>query len=250
MGLFWKSVWFLMEKWIARDFHAIRIEKKEAPEIFEILESLSLKANLPTPQLFGIPSASPNLFSIGDRHHGSFMVLTYGLIKKLNIEEIEGVFAHQMAHLQMGNGWCAVFAGGVAGCFLGLIHWLEKAFWLGERNQNREDKNPLVMLASAVLIPLAAMIIRMSMPVARKFKADQMASRLTNPLYLASALRRIELGLQALPFHRLKPEWAHLWIVSPLSSKFSEKIFCSHPDIENRIACLETFEFGCFKNLG
>jgi heat shock protein HtpX len=226
---------------------ARRIERKEeAPELWRMVENLSITAGLPMPRLFIVPDDSPNAFAAGRSPKQAIVGVTTGLLERLDEEELEGVLAHEMSHIRNYDvrlmTWAAVLAGSIAL----LASVFTRAMWFG--GGDRRDNNPIVLIgviAGLVLAPVAAVLIQMAISRRREYVADASAAELTRyPQGLASALRAISaadtpsarLGNQAI---------AHLMIAPPLSARGRTlKVFATHPATEDRIARLSQMAGG------
>ena len=228
-------------QWILSRFRARLLKEPEAPEIFEIARDLSALAGLPMPALYVIPNASPNLFSTATLTRSGSIAFTKGLVDLLNREEMQGVLAHEMVHLKSGQALAAsVIAVMSAGLFsiLTILRWI---FSFAEKHRNpQKTSNALIILTSWILIPVVSCLIRICIPKSREFQADQKAVQwLGDPLYLASALRKIQNGMERTPHRQPDPAFEHLWIAYAGDSKtFFSRILNGHPPLEQRISKL------------
>lgn len=229
--------------WFLRSFRAIPLLESEAPELYDILKNISQKARAPAPRLYLTPSASPNamIFSLGRR--AAVLLVTQGLVEKLNREELEGVLAHEIAQLKYGGLRTACLAGLWAASLMLVVSGIRGIFMFSDYRRGDFKGNALVLLVSAAVVPLAALWIRLASFGRREFRADERACEwIENPLYLAGALKKIQAGLDRIPMRGYHPEWAHLFIVSPLRGKGWEAFFKAPPRTEERILRLETIK--------
>ena len=222
---------------------ARQVERKEqAPELWRMVENLSITAGLPMPRVYIVPDESPNAFAAGRSPKQAIVAVTTGLLERLDEEELEGVLAHEMSHIRNYDvrlmTWAAVLAGSIA-MIAGIF---TRAMWFGGGRRDGGGSNPLVLLAvlaGLILAPIAALLIQMAISRRREYVADASAAELTRyPQGLASALRAISAG--AKPSERLGNQAiAHLMIAPPLSARGrTMTVFATHPSTEDRIARL------------
>jgi heat shock protein HtpX len=229
---------------------ARRIERKEdAPELWRMVENLSITAGLPMPRLYVVPDDSPNAFAAGRSPKQAIVAVTTGLLQRLDEEELEGVLAHEMSHVRNYDvrlmTWAAVLAGSIA--LLANV-FTRAMFFGGGRRDNGGGNNPIVLIAvvaGVVLAPVAAILIQMAISRRREYVADASAAELTRyPQGLASALAVI--SDTAKPSARLGNQAiAHLMIAPPLSARGrTMTLFATHPSTEDRIARLSAMAGG------
>ena len=223
--------------WIYR---AEPLSEDAAPEVFAILRELCEPVNFPKPHVYLIPSLSPNAFATGSSPRRAAIVLTQGAIETLNREELKGVLAHELAHVENRDTLLATFASALAGFLSLLASGVKWMFWVGSpRDSKGESKNPIVFLARALFLSLAALLIRLAIFRSREYEADRRGAEWCgDPLYLASALFKLEAGLKQFPMRQAEPSAAHLFVISPLQGKLAV-LFKTHPPLEERIARLE-----------
>jgi heat shock protein HtpX len=211
-----------------------------------MVERLSQRAGLPMPKVYIIPEATPNAFATGRNPQNAAVAVTEGLLNLLSDEEVEGVIAHELSHVKHYD----ILIGTIAATFAGAISFIANMLQFGAMFGNRErNGNPILMLIMAIVLPLAAMFIQMSVSRSREYMADEGAARLTkNPQWLQSALLKLEEYSQRMQFQEATPATAHMMIVNPFSkSNFSmSDLFRTHPSTQDRIARLESLkkEFG------
>ncbi|MCS7081841.1 MAG: zinc metalloprotease HtpX [Bacteroidetes bacterium] len=238
LGLNFFGYWF-SDKIILYTYGAQPIRREDAPELWDMVERLARRAGLPMPKLYVIPSEQPNAFATGRNPKHAAVAVTNGIVRLLNRRELEGVIAHELAHIRHYD----ILTGTIAATIAGAITYLaQMAYWLPlGRSEEREGANPLAGLLMLILAPLAAMLIQMAISRAREFAADAGGAEICgDPLALASALRKLEAGAQAIPMEA-SPATAHLFQVSPFGgmARGILSLFSTHPPTEERIRRLE-----------
>lgn len=236
------SYWF-SDKIVLAMYRAQPVSELDAPEIYKMVREITAAARLPMPRIYMIPTAAPNAFATGRNPKNAAVAVTSGILEILNYEELKGVLGHELAHVQHRDILISTVAATLAGAISMLANMLRWSFMFGggggRRDDNR-DANPLVLLVMSILVPIAAMLIQLAVSRSRELDADEAGAHLCgNPLYLASALRKLEAGSRAIPMRNAEPATAHLFIVNPLSAQGFAKLFSTHPPIEERIARLE-----------
>ena len=235
LGAYWFS-----DKIVLAMYRAQPVEEKDAPEIYAIVRELAAEARVPAPRIFVIPSAAPNAFATGRDPRHAVIAVTRGIVELLNREELKGVLGHEMAHVCHYDILIASVAATLAGAISMLANMLRWSFYTGAGERDDRDSNPIVLLVMSIVIPIAAMLIQLAVSRAREFEADSGGAKFSgNPLYLASALKKIEQGLKKTPLRNAEPSTAHLFIMSPLSGSTLTRLFSTHPPAEERIARLE-----------
>lgn len=205
------------------------LSEAEAPEIYRIVRRLSQNAELPMPELYLTPSNQPNAFATGRNPEHAAVAVTQGLINLLNEDELEGVIAHELAHVKnrdtLISTMAAVMAGALA--FLARMGRFRMIFG-GRRNNN--GAGALLQLVAIIFAPLAAILIKMAISRSREYTADETGGKISgNPEGLASALEKMERYSQGAQPMQVNEAAAHMFILNPLSSKGMAKLFSSHP---------------------
>ena len=228
---FWNS-----DKMALRMHNAEPVTRSGMPELYDMVDSLSKNAGLPTPKIFVIHSDQPNAFATGRNPENAAVAATTGIMKLLTREELAGVMAHELAHIKNRDTLimtiCATIAGAIG--FLAQFAF----FFRGQRGPLGFIGPLLVM----ILAPLAASLVQMTISRTREYAADRMGAEICeNPLWLASALRKISgyAGRIEMPSAERNPASAHLFIMNPLTGRGADRLFSTHPNAENRIAALE-----------
>lgn len=233
-GAYWYS-----DKIVLSMMRSQPITDTDTPELFTIIRELIVPADIPMPKVYLIPSASPNAFATGRDAQHAVIAVSKGLFDLLAADEMRGVLAHEIAHIRHRDILIASVAATLAGAIGMLVSVLRWTFFLGGGRGQERDTNPLVLLAMLILFPVAALLIQMAVSRSREYEADKKGAVLCgNPLYLASALRKIESGVKRVRMREVHPTTAHLFIVNPLYGKGMAKLFSTHPPIEERIGRL------------
>ncbi|RJQ32546.1 MAG: zinc metalloprotease HtpX [Actinobacteria bacterium] len=220
------------------------VEKQEYPYLYNVVESMAIAAGLPTPKAYVIDDPAPNAFATGrDPEHASIAVTT-GLLDKMNRQELEGVIAHEMSHVKGYDIRLMAVVSILAGIVVLLSDWLIRSFFWGGFRDRDEDMGQLGIvfallgLVLAILSPIFAMLIQMAVSRKREFLADAQAAMLTRyPPGLASALKKLSADKEQLKV--ANKATAHLYIANPLKGSKLNRLFDTHPPIEDRIAKLE-----------
>lgn len=240
------SYWFA-DRIVLAMYSARQVDENSAPELYRIVRDLTLRAQLPMPRLYIIPSESPNAFATGRNPHHSAVAVTEGILRLMNREELEGVLAHELSHVRNRDILVSSIAATLAGAVMILADMARWTAFLGGMRGEREDEGHggvIGLIVMAVLAPIAAFLIQMAISRSREFMADATGAKITgNPLGLASALEKLGRATQALPMEEARPETAHLFIVSPLSGGSFVTWFSTHPPLEQRIARLRAMVY-------
>jgi heat shock protein HtpX len=226
---------------VLKHYHAVPVDRYSARGLYDIVERLSKKANLPMPALYIIPDQVPNAFATGRDYNHAVVAVTEGLLELLDEDEVEAVVAHELSHIKHYD----MLIGTVAATISGAIAMLANFGMFFGGNSN-ERPNPIVMMVLMIIMPLAATIIQMMVSRNREFMADEGAARMTgHPEWLASALMKLENYARRGAMHDADPQTAHMFIVNPFTGKdFSMKsLFSTHPTTEQRVERLERMRF-------
>jgi len=226
------------------------VKKEDFPYLYNVVEGLAIAAGLPKPRCYVIEDTAPNAFASGRNPENSVIVVTTGLLQKLNRAELEGVIAHEMSHIKNYDVLVQTLAVVMVGVVALLSDWtLRTFFWGGGRRRSRERSGGggnaaavfiVVALVLAILSPLVAQLLRLAISRKREFLADANGALLTRyPPGLASALKKLSADRE--PLEAANKATAHLYIVNPLKDFKGKvnKLFSTHPPIEERIAALE-----------
>jgi heat shock protein HtpX len=227
------------------------VKKEEYPYLYNVVEGLTIAAGIPQPRCYVIDDTAPNAFATGRNPQNSVIVVTTGLLEKLNRVELEGVIAHEMSHIKNYDVRLQTLTVVMVGVVALLSDWMRRSFWFGGGRRRSSDRGKgsggggaalilALALVMAILSPLIAQLIRLAISRKREFLADASGAMLTRyPPGLASALRKISADKE--PLEVANKATAHLYIVNPLKDLKGSvnKLFSTHPPIEERIAALE-----------
>lgn len=239
------------DKIVLKMAKATPIEKKNAPELYNIVENLCITAGLPMPKIYLIREAQPNAFATGRNPKHAVIAVTEGLLEKLNKSELEGVIAHELSHIGNRDMLLSTAVVILVG-FISILSdiFLRSMFWGGRRNREGGGQAQAILMivgiVLAILAPIAAMLIRLAISRKREFLADADGALLTRyPEGLANALEKIAGDPTPLPI--AKNTTAHLWIDDPFTHGINDgkkvhwlhRMFMTHPPVEERIKALK-----------
>ena len=237
------SYWF-SDKIVLKMYGAQEVDQHDHPAFYGMVRRLADKAGLPMPKVYIIPSDSPNAFATGRNPQHAAVAATEGILRILSPEELEGVMAHELAHVQNRD----ILIGTIAATFAGAISMIGNMlqwgaiFAAGRSDDEDNGAGGLIgSLAMAIIAPIAAMLIQMAVSRSREYLADSSGAAICgNPLALANALRKLHHSSQVLPMQEARPATAHMFIVTPLTGGGLLSLFSTHPPMEQRIARLES----------
>ncbi|SEB55218.1 Heat shock protein. Metallo peptidase. MEROPS family M48B [Nitratireductor aquibiodomus] len=227
------------DKMVLRMHNAVEVDERNAPEYFGIVRDLAARAGLPMPRVYLIQNDQPNAFATGRNPQNAAVAATTGLLDRLSYEEVAGVMAHELAHVQNRDTLTMTITATLAGAISMLGNF---AFFFGG---NRDNNNPLGfvgVLVAMIVAPLAAMMVQMAISRTREYSADRRGAEICgNPLWLASALDKIARRAKQVVNQDAErnPATAHMFIINPLSGERMDNLFSTHPDTDNRIAALQ-----------
>jgi heat shock protein HtpX len=235
------SYWF-SDRIVIAMYRAQPITQADDPELYAIVHGLALKNHIPMPRLYVIPTESPNAFATGRNPDHAAVAVTAGIRRLLDAKELEGVIAHELAHVTNRDILISSIAATLAGAIMMLANmarWSMIFGGVGQRDDREGGGSGLGLLFSVILAPIAAMLIQMAISRSREFQADDTGARVSRePEALASALRKIATYSERIPL-AASPSTAHLFIVNPLHGVAFQNLFSTHPPLEQRIARLE-----------
>lgn len=240
-GINFFSYWY-SDRIVLKMYRAREVSESESPVLYGMVRRLAQKAGMPMPRVYIIPSDSPNAFATGRNPQHAAVAATEGIMRILSTDELEGVMAHELAHVQNRDTLISTIAATFAGAISMLGNMLQWAAIFGGGRSNDEEGGGGVIgaLAMAIIAPIAAMLIQMAVSRSREYLADDSGSKLCGkPLALANALHKLHQASIGMPMQEATPATSHLFIVNPLSGASLQKLFSTHPPVEDRIAKLE-----------
>jgi heat shock protein HtpX len=239
------SYWF-SDKIVLRMYRAQPLGESEAPVVHRIVRSLATRAGIPMPKLYLLPSEAPNAFATGRNPQHAAVAVTHGILRIMDETELEGVLAHELSHVLNRDILISTVAATIAGAISMVANMAQWGMMFGGARHNDDEghgTNPIALILTVILAPLAAMIIQMAVSRSREYQADASGAKLTrNPLGLASALGKLEQASRMVPMNA-NPSTAHLFIVNPLSGRSLMSLFATHPPVQDRIARLRSMRF-------
>jgi len=237
-GMNFFAYWF-SDKIVLKMYRAREVNEAEAPDLYSVVRKLAVGAGLPMPRVYIIDEAQPNAFATGRNSEHGAVAVTTGIMQILTREELEGVIAHELAHIKHRDILVATVAATIAGAISYLAQMAQWTMFFGGRDDERDGGNPLAAIVMMIVGPIAALLIQMAISRSREYGADAGGAQIAgNPQYLASALRKLDAFSRKIPMDAT-PATAHLFIVSPLSGGGFLKLFSTHPPMEERITRLE-----------
>lgn len=237
------SYWF-SDKIVLAMYRAKPLAEGEAPVVHRIVRSLATRAGIPMPKLYLLPSAAPNAFATGRSPQHAAVAVTDGILRIMDETELEGVLAHELSHVLNRDVLISTVAATIAGAISMLANIAQWGMMFGgSRDEEGRGTNPIALILTIILAPLAAMLIQMAVSRSREYQADASGARLTrNPLGLASALGKLDQASRVVPMNA-NPATAHLFIVNPLTGRSLMNLFMTHPPVQERIARLRAMRF-------
>jgi heat shock protein HtpX len=238
------SYWW-SDKIVLAMYGAQPMTEAQAPGLYNMVRRLASKAGVPMPRVYLIPSEQPNAFATGRNPEHAVVAVTEGIMRILDDDELEGVLAHELAHVTNRDILISTIAATLAGAITYLAHMAQwAAFFGGGRHDDEDGPSPIAMMLMAIVAPLAAMLVQLAVSRSREFQADATGARLAGRTWgLSKALEKLEMAKQAVPMDA-NPATAHMFIVNPLSGQTLMRLFSTHPPIEERIARLRSMRLG------
>lgn len=227
------------DKLVLRMHGAREVGRGDAPEFYDLVARLAMKAGLPMPKVYIIDTDQPNAFATGRNPENAAVAATTGLLRSLSLDEIEGVMAHELGHVKNRDTLTMTVTATVAGAISMLANF--GLFFGGGRRDNPLGFVGVILVA--ILAPLAAMLVQMAISRTREYAADKAGAEISGkPQALASALAKLEAGAHRVvnPAAEANPATAHLFIINPLSGERMDNLFSTHPNTQNRIAALNS----------
>jgi heat shock protein HtpX len=231
-GSYWYS-----DRIVIAMYRGEEIQEQDDPELYAIVKELAQRNGMPMPRLYVIPSESPNAFATGRNPEHAAVAVTAGIRRLLTRRELQGVLAHELAHVTNRDILISSIAATMAGAIMMLARMAQWAmiFGGGRRDERDQGGSGLGLIATMILAPLAATLIQMAISRSREFQADDTGARLVqDPEALASALEKIAGTSARIPLDA-SPQTAHMFIINPLRASMLQNLFSTHPPLEQRI---------------
>jgi len=218
------------------------LAREEAPELYTIVEKLARQANLPMPKIYLTPASQPNAFATGRNPQHAAIAVTQGIMQTLNRQELEGVLAHELAHIKNRDILISTLAAVMAGVITTLANWAQWALLFGMGSEDEEGLSGLAALPLIILGPIAALLVQMGISRSREYLADETGARIAgNSTGLAQALLKLEQGAALRPMN-VNPAASHMFIVNPLTAQRLRSLFSTHPPIQERVNRLNSMK--------
>lgn len=235
--------WYYSDRIALAAYGAQPVSPDEAPGLYRMVQRLSNRANLPMPAVYIVPSPAANAFATGRDPEHAAVAVTEGILNLLPEDELEAVIAHELSHIYNRDTLTQAVAATIAGAISFLAQMVSYSMWFGGGSRDDDNgSNPLGLLLTIILAPIAASVIQMGISRTREFSADAGAARLTgNPRALARALQRLESSARQMPMTG-NPAFEPLLIMNSFAGEFLGKLFSTHPSTEARIQQLLKLE--------
>lgn len=222
---------------------AVPLDESEAPEIHRMIAQLAARAGIPKPKVYMTPAEQPNAFATGRNPANSAIAVTHGIVQVMSPRELEGVLAHEMAHIKNRDILIASIAAMVAGTISAIANFLQFSMFFGGGDDDNSPLGIVGTIATIILAPIAAMVIQMAVSRQREYQADATGAELVGDGNgLADALETLERGSHAIPL-AVNPASAPLYIVNPLAAfggRGMMNLFSSHPPTAERVSRLRS----------
>ena len=229
---YWNSDKVLLSMYGAR-----QVDAASEPQLYGLVQRLAQEAHLPMPKVFITENDQPNAFATGRNPEHAAVCVTTGLLRQVNQDELAGVLAHELGHVRNRDTLTMTITAVMAGAISMLAHF---AFFMGGNRDRNNAMGPIAGILVMMLAPIAAVLVQAAISRSREFEADRAGAEITGrPLWLASALGRIEQAAQRIENHPADayPATAHMFIINPLHGGIGG-LFATHPSTEERIARL------------
>ena len=233
------SYWF-SDKIVVKMY---RGQEVTSGDLYDVVAELCQRNAMTMPKVYILPQPTPNAFATGRNPQHAVVAATEGLMRILTREELMGVMAHELSHVKHRDILIGSIAATVAGAISYMAHMAQWAMIFGGRDD--EDSNPVALIATMILAPIAAMLVQMAISRSREYLADEGGAKMCgNPFYLSNALRKLEMANTQAPMQKVNEATAHMFIVNPLRGGGMRAMFSTHPPIEERVRRLESMTIG------
>jgi len=231
------GAWWFSDRIALAVNRAQPVSREELPEVYETVEELTTRAQMPMPRIYLIPDESPNAFATGRNPDHAAVAVTAGSLRILNRRQLRAVLGHELAHVLNRDTLISTIAAAIAGLISAAASIIRWGIILGTGgSRDREDSHPLADLAIVIVAPIIAMLLQLAVSRSREYGADETGAALTDdPEGLAQALERIHEGARQIPYRYAGPATAHLFIVNPFSGRALLSLLSTHPPVEERI---------------
>ncbi|MBI1806360.1 MAG: zinc metalloprotease HtpX [Ignavibacteria bacterium] len=238
------SYWF-SDKIVLMMYRAKEVTEAEAPRLYSLVARISSQAQLPMPRLYIIPGETPNAFATGRSPQHAAVAATEGILQLLSDDELEGVLAHEFAHIKHRDILTSTIVATMVGTITFVARMAGWSMMFGGGSRDRRDSNGFAELAMLILAPIAAVLVQLAISRSREFAADEGGAHICGrPLSLANALQKLEKGVERIPMQNASPASAHMFIVNPLLGGGISKLFSTHPPIAERVERLHNIAMG------
>ncbi|MCX6403561.1 MAG: M48 family metalloprotease [Actinobacteria bacterium] len=226
------------------------IEESDAPQLYNIVQEVVIASGMPMPKVAIVEDDAPNAFATGRDPEHAVIAFTTGILRVMDREQLQGVVAHEMAHVANRDTLVSAVAATTAGAIALMSDMVSRILWFGGGRDRDRNANPIALIGVVIVIilaPLAAMLLRSAISRNRESLADATGVEFTrNPAGLRRALEQLEKDSTVV--RQRSTSVAHVWIESPLDSSFTSKLFATHPPLSERIASLKAIESGTYEN--
>lgn len=234
--------WFYSDKIALAAYQAQPVTLQQAPGLYRMVQRLSDRAQIPMPAVYVIPTQAANAFATGRDPDHAAVAVTQGIMSLLPDDELEAVIAHELSHILNRDTLTQAIAATIAGAISFLAQMLSYSLWFGGMSRDDDGPNPLGLLLTIFLAPMAATVIQLGISRTREFEADAGSARLTgNPRALARALKRLEANARRIPMQG-NPAFEPLLIMNAFPKNFFSNLFSTHPSTDDRIQRLLKLE--------
>lgn len=239
------GAYFFSDKIVLRMHRAQPIDEHQAPRLYAVVRELAMRAEIPMPRIYRIPSPQPNAFATGRNPANGVVAVTDGILQILTERELRGVLAHEIGHVKNRDILVSTIAAAVAGAIAYIANMLQFTAIFGGGN-DEDAPSPMAALALAIVAPIAATLVQLGISRSREYLADETGARLSgDPEALASALEKLERAAHVVPPATAAPSTASLFIVNPFAGMRGgmARLFSTHPPMPERVRRLRGMQF-------